>query len=236
MWKSIPEFYSSKEWQIARLEAIMNATNERGEIIDAYTGKPIIGKYQIHVHHKIELTPYNINDYNISLNQDNLMVVSRQSHNEIHSRFGYKQKKVYFVIGSVCSGKTTFVKEAAGRNDIILDMDSIWEAVSNNGRYIKPNSIKSIVMQIRDTMLEQIAMRNFEGNAYVLSTESRALPRKRLVDRINADEIVYLQSTRGECIDRLYSDPDRELFVKEYEGYINNFFDTLNEEGLPLYT
>lgn len=236
MWASVQDFYKSKEWQMARLEAIMKATNERGEVIDAYTGEAIIGKRQIQVHHIIELTPYNVNDYEISLNQDNLMVVSFQSHNAIHERMGFKQKKVYFVIGSVCSGKTTFVREAAGRNDIILDMDSIWEAVSNNGRYNKPNSIKSIVFSIRDTMLEQIAMRNFEGNAYVLSTESRVMPRDRLIQRINADEVIYLKSTRGECIDRLYSDPDREPFIKEYEGYINKFFDTLNEEGLPLYT
>ena len=234
MWRSIPEFYGSKEWQLARLEAIMRATNERGEVIDEYTGKAIIGKRQIHVHHKIELTPYNINDYNISLNQENLMVVSRQSHNEIHERFGYKQKKVYFIIGSACSGKTSFVKEAAGRNDIILDIDSIWEAVSNNGRYNKPNSIKSIVFALRDTMLEQIAMRNFEGNAYVLSTESRALPRERLIQRINADEVIYIQSTREECIERLYNDPDRQPYIKEHEGYINKFFDTLSEEGLNI--
>ena len=62
------------------------------------------------------------------------------------------------------------------------------------------------------------------------------MPRQRLIERVNADEVIYLQSTRGECIERLHSDPNRELFIKEYEGYINKFFDTLNEEGLPLYT
>ena len=232
MWKSLREFYSSKEWQIARMEAISNATNERGEVIDEYTGKPITNARQIQVHHKIELTMANVNDYDISLSQDNLMVLSFASHNEVHSRFGFKQKKVYLVIGSVCSGKSTFVKEAAGHNDVILDMDSIWEAISINERYHKPNSIKSMALSIRNTMIEQIGMRNFEGNAYVLSTESRVMPRNKLIQRINADEIIYLKSSREECIERLYNDTTRQPYIKEYEGYINKFFDTLNEEGL----
>lgn len=234
MWKSLREFYSSREWQIARMEAISNATNERGEVIDAYTGKPIYNARQIQVHHKIELTLSNVNDYDISLSQDNLIVVSFASHNEIHTRFGFKQKKVYLVIGSVCSGKSTFVKESAGHNDVILDMDSIWEAISINERYHKPNSIKSMALSIRNTMIEQIGMRNFEGNAYVLSTESRARPRQDLITRINADEIIYLKSSREECIERLYNDPIRQPYIKEYEGYINKFFDTLNEEGLQV--
>jgi shikimate kinase len=228
MWNSVQEFYSSKEWQIARMEAISNATNERGEVIDQYTGKPITNVRQIQVHHKIELTPANVNDYDISLNQDNLMVVSFASHNEIHNRFGYKQKKVYLVIGSVCSGKSTFVKEAAGHNDIILDMDSIWEAISNNERYHKPNSIKNIAFAVRETIIEQIAMRNFDSNAYVLSTEARAMPRKRLIERIGADEIIFMEATKEECYKRLYSDPQREPYIKEHSEFIEKFFNQLS--------
>ena len=38
------------------------------------------------VHHKIHLTPKNINDPNITLNWDNLMLLCRDCHAEVHSR------------------------------------------------------------------------------------------------------------------------------------------------------
>lgn len=235
MWKSLQEFRNSKEWRTFRLQLIMDRLNERNETICEYCGKPIVRKYDCIGHHKIELTSNNYHDLNLSLNPDNVMLVHHECHNIIHNRFGFTEKKVYLVIGSACSGKSSYIKSIAGRNDIILDVDRIWEAVSNNNIYDKPNSIKDIVLSIRETMLEQIAMRNFGGNAYVLSTESRALPRERLKQKINADEIIYIQATRDECLERLYNDPSREPYIKEHTEYINKFFDTLNEEGLPTY-
>ena len=38
----------------------------------------------LNVHHKIHLDESNINDYNISLNEDNLIVLCDQCHRKIH--------------------------------------------------------------------------------------------------------------------------------------------------------
>lgn len=227
MWSSIPLFYSSTEWNNLRLSIIMDRTNEQGQVICEHCGQPIIKKYDLIAHHIIELTPVNVNDYNISLNPDNIMLVHHSCHNAIHNRMEYKQKKVYLVVGSTCSGKSSWAKKVAGRNDVIHDMDELWKAISNNDMYYKPNSLKNMVMRLRDTMLEQILMRNFEGNAYVLSTEARLRPRERLAQRIGADEIIYIECTKEEALERLYADPLRQPYIKEQEQYINDFFDKL---------
>lgn len=39
------------------------------------------------VHHIIHLTPENVTDPSISLNQDNLLLLCNECHNNIHSRF-----------------------------------------------------------------------------------------------------------------------------------------------------
>ncbi len=228
MYSSLQEFYNSKDWFNLRQSIIMERINDKGQTICEHCGEPIYNKYDCIAHHVIELTPANVNDYNISLNPDNIKLLHHHCHNDVHSRFGFKQKKVYLVIGSVCSGKSTFVKEAAGHNDIILDMDSIWEAISNNERYHKPNSIKNVALAIRETMIEQISMRNFDSNAYVLSTESRAMQRKRLIQRINADEVIFMDTTKEECYKRLYSDPQREPYIKEHSEFIEKFFNQLS--------
>lgn len=42
------------------------------------------------VHHKIPLTPNNINDVNVTLNPENLIYLCKECHNKEHDRF---QKK-----------------------------------------------------------------------------------------------------------------------------------------------
>lgn len=39
------------------------------------------------MHHIIHLTPDNVNNPEISLNQDNLMLLCNECHNKIHGRF-----------------------------------------------------------------------------------------------------------------------------------------------------
>lgn len=80
--KELHRFYKSKEWLLARTIKI-NATQGKCERCGA------VGE---EVHHKIRLSVDNVNDVNISLNQDNLELLCRKCHNEEHNRFS-KEKE-----------------------------------------------------------------------------------------------------------------------------------------------
>lgn len=84
----------------------------------------------IHAHHKKELTPENVNDYNISLNPINVDLICHCCHDEQHHRFGHKPaKKVYIIYGSPMSGKKTFVAQNMERGDIVVDMDRLLNVI-----------------------------------------------------------------------------------------------------------
>ena len=74
-------FYSSKRWKVCRAAYAKSKRNlcevclEKGLFVPA-----------VIVHHKIELTPENINDPNVTLNWDNLQCVCRDCHAQIHDR------------------------------------------------------------------------------------------------------------------------------------------------------
>jgi len=74
-------FYSSPAWQETR-RAYRKSRRNLCEICFA---KGYFKPCEI-VHHKVELTPENINDPNITLNWDNLQCVCRECHAEIHMR------------------------------------------------------------------------------------------------------------------------------------------------------
>ena len=89
MFTSLPQFYNSTEWRTFRAGLIQERVNPAdGILYDEFNGQPIVNAYDIVLHHIKPLTMANVNDYSVSLNPANIMIVSQRSHNEIHKRFG----------------------------------------------------------------------------------------------------------------------------------------------------
>ena len=221
------EFYRSKAWEKLIATLKLERLDADGNIICAYCGRPIVRKYDCIAHHRIELTDDNVNDPTISLNPDNIDLIHFKCHNQIHQRFGGFCQRVYLVYGSPCSGKTSWVDEVANGDDLILDVDRIWDAVCNDGRYRKvngksgrPHRLKANVFGIRDTLIEQIRIRKgMWRNAYIIGGYPLRTDRDRICDMLNATP-VYISATIDECLERA----DRER-PKEWKEYIRNWFD-----------
>jgi hypothetical protein len=227
-FNSLSQFYNSNEWRQFRQILIAERTNkEDGILYDEYSGKPLLKAYDIVVHHKTPLTMQNVNDFSISLNPDNCMIVSQKSHNEIHARFGYcAERKVYYVYGSPCSGKTTFVNGIKGNSDIVLDIDNIWQCVTGGGaRYNKPNALKTNVFAIRDLMFDMIRTRAGKWErAFVIEGGALKADRERKIELLGA-EAIFIDTDKQTCLERLASDTERaQEQKKEWTKYIDTWF------------
>lgn len=232
-------FYKSKEWQECKQRVLLDRVREDGAVYCEHCGKPIDkqfnprtneNKYSMIFHHKIELTDTNYLDYNISLNPENIQIVHFKCHNEIHNRFagGTPRKKIYIVHGSPCSGKTTWAREQAGEQDLVIDIDDLWEFVSKKPRYTKPNTYKDLVFALWREYLEQVKMRTgYWNNAYIISGEALSTTRNNMADKYNA-ELVHIDTPREQCLENLYNNPCGRS-ITEYEKYINNYFDKFTE-------
>lgn len=216
---SLSDFYRSKEWErlikLIRIERV----NEQGLNICEHCEKPIVKAYDCIGHHVIELTEENVNDYNISLNPDNIALVHHRCHNRIHNKLGYADRKVYIVYGSPLSGKSAFVKENAEQGDLILDIDNLWQCFSGCDRYVKPNRIKSNVFQVRDFVIDMIKTRNGKWNtAWIVGGYPLISDRERLCKMLNA-RLIYIDTSKEECLQRLYENPNGRD-ITEWEKYI----------------
>ena len=99
MFKDLTQFYRSEEWEKFRELVISERTRDDGLIYDEVTEKPILKRYDLILHHKIFLTEENVHDYNISLNPENIMIVSHKTHNQIHEKLGHTKREIYIVFG-----------------------------------------------------------------------------------------------------------------------------------------
>ena len=214
-------FYQSSEWR-GLLDILKNERiNAEGNLICEKCGKPILRKYDCIGHHKIELTEENINDYSISLNPENVMLIHFRCHNEIHKRFeGFKQE-VFLVYGAPCSGKSSWVEEVSEPDDLILDIDRIWQSISNAGEYRKPNKLKANVFGIRDAILDQIKTRTGRWTAaYIIGGYPLAIERERLCAILRARP-VYIEATFDECMQRAIA--ERPV---EWQEYVRDWFES----------
>lgn len=221
---TLDNFYQSKEWENFRRIVIAERTREDGFVYDEVTGKPILKRYDMILHHKEFLTEDNVNDVNISLNPDNIMIVSHKTHNKIHDKLGYRRKEIYIVYGSPLSGKTTFVKENMSEGDLLIDMDNIWECISGQKRYIKPPRLNAIAFMIRDNLIDAVKHRLGQWNCcYICGGFPLISERERLSKELGA-RMIYIESTKEECLARLEnSDRDKAEWKKYIDTWWNRY-------------
>lgn len=94
-------FYNSGAWKQTR----RNYKQSVGGLCERCLAKGIITPAEV-VHHKVELTPDNIKDLNLSLGWDNLQALCRQCHAEVHS--GMEKRYTLDAQGKVVISDTVY--------------------------------------------------------------------------------------------------------------------------------
>lgn len=79
-------FYSSAAWKRCRRDL----AKARGNMCERcyQKGLVVVGtrKRPLEVHHKVKLTPENINDPSVTLNWDNMELLCRDCHEQLHGK------------------------------------------------------------------------------------------------------------------------------------------------------
>lgn len=234
-YSTLASFYASDDWDICKALVLKDRIKD-GAIYCEHCGELILKNFNpqekdnagaMVFHHKTPLTLANVNNAAISINPNQIAILHWQCHNIVHGRFSGQnmqaEKKVYLITGAPCSGKTTFARERMQAGDLILDIDDIWEQLSGQPRYTKPNSIKPVVFATLKAQEEQIKMRaGTWRNAFIIRGLPLAMDRKRTAERLDA-EVITMNTPLNVCFDRLHNDPQGRD-VAEYEKLIREYF------------
>lgn len=222
-YNTLSEFYTSKEWVEFRKIIIAERIKADGFVYDEITGKRIVKAYDIILHHKIPLTLENVNDVSISLNPENIQIVSFKTHNEIHERFGSWTRHIYLVYGSPLAGKKSYVKERAGIHDLIIDIDRIYECISNSPSYIKSNRLYDNMRAVQEALLDSVKYKRGKWiNAFIIGGYPYKGERERLCLEYGAESI-FIDCNKELALSRLEACSDGRD-VKEWTKYINTWF------------
>lgn len=201
---NLSSFYRSSEWESLRAVLMVERVNEYGDIVCAECGKPIVNKYDCIAHHVKELTEANVSDASISLNPENIVLVHHRCHNKIHQRFGHNKgatyirspKHVYVVWGSPCAGKARYVMERAGADDLIIDIDRLYDAMG-----ISRYPITGNVMQVYRSLIDMVRTRNGKWvNAWIVRTLPLKIDRDLILKDCGGGELIHIDTPKDECL------------------------------------
>lgn len=215
-------FYTGKPWRELSftLKTAAHGKCQRcGTIVEDM--KYLIG------HHKVELTEENVDDPSVSLNPVLIEIICLTCHNKEHRRFGHV-KRVFIVWGSPMSGKSTMVSDMIRYGDIVLDVDSLWQAVTMQPRYVKPDNVRFNIFALRDNLLDQIKTRHGQWcDAYVIGGYPDKYERERLAQTLGA-ELIFCEATRQECLNRLAQSGK----PGQWEKYVDEWWEIHERTGL----
>ena len=119
---------------------------------------------------------------------------------------------IVVVYGSPCSGKTKYVQNYIGENDIAFDYDKMLAALTfNEKRHIDKHFAHDIVMLARKSIIEATKTMSQGGDAYIVT----AWPSDYLKKSLAGLDVSYkqIEATRADCIKNLECDasrPDKE--------------------------
>ena len=226
------QLYNSSAFRTLRANLMIERVDEEGVLRCEHCGEPIINSYDCIAHHKIAVSFENLNDVQITLNPENIALVHARCHNQIHERFGFNGiRKVYYVWGSPCSGKTTFVSQAKGMNDLIIDIDSIWACITGGDRYTKPKALNQNVFMLRDELLDMVRLRTGNWrNAWVIEGGARAIDRKNRLIALGAEDI-HIDTDMMTCLDRLTVRDMPDQKREQWRKYIVEWWDLFDMCG-----
>ena len=153
------------------------------------------------------------------------------------SELGYKkllraikrtQPEVIVVSGAPGSGKSTYVRENKTDQSIVVDLDSICDAIQGGTNAHKDHStVLNTGLQIRELLYREIEEKNDEWDkAFIIAASPDRNKVEKLIRRFNAKE-VKMKATREQCISQIRKDASRKGREDVYIRLANEWYDKM---------
>ena len=169
---TLENFYTSNDWQKFRKSYLAERIAKDGDLIDDVTKTPI--KAGATLHHIIYLTEENVNNREISLNPNNIQLVSPDTHARIHGWFNSNPKKIFIA-------KTS--ENINQYYDIIIEWDRIHSALGTN------DSTSQNTWRIYNDLIDQVRTRMGRWSVALVICKGGGIEFNRIKRLLGAEEI-----------------------------------------------
>ncbi|WP_228181979.1 AAA family ATPase [Streptomyces anulatus] len=111
---------------------------------------------------------------------------------------------VTLVCGPPCSGKTTYVRDRAQPGDLVVDWDTIAQALGSPHPWDHPPALTPFIAEARDAVTARLGRSHAVDQAWLIATAPRESDRQRLAPA--GAHVVVLATSEDECVRRARQD------------------------------
>lgn len=138
--------------------------------------------------------------------------------------------QIKVVWGPPGSGKTTYVNDYKGENDLIYDFDNLMRDLSGLDLYDRNNNLLYYLIDIRDEIIWRLGSEQNIDTAWLILSYPEGDVKTRLEDL--SASFVLMDTDKQTCVDRINADPARKNKT-EWIQVIENWFDKYNKQNQP---
>lgn len=142
---------------------------------------------------------------------DNLQPICKHCHDaksRVEARGGPAvATSVTVVCGPPGAGKTTYVRERAMWGDLVVDVDTLWTALSGLPLYDKPDPLLPFVLACRDAIYDRLSRANEVRQAWVITGGAKS--QDRAAWRQRGAKVVVIETQAAVAIARIRRDETR---------------------------
>lgn len=113
------------------------------------------------------------------------------------------------VCGPPASGKSTYVAERIGSNDLLIDLDDILQALTGVPGHAAPRWALPAALDQRNKMLAALADDRAHDRAWFIVGAPREAERRHWAKMLDG-EVVVLATPAEVCVGRIEADPGRQ--------------------------
>jgi predicted kinase len=137
---------------------------------------------------------------------------------------------VTMVCGPPGSGKSTYVRQNAGPNDLIIDLDVIRSRLSSQPIHSPAAHATRAALEERNRLLRSLASDHDHDKAWFIISAPNAAERAMWRDKLGAT-VVLLAVPIEECRRRIWSDPERVGQCQRMEDLARRWWSRFTREG-----
>ena len=136
--------------------------------------------------------------------------------------------KARIIWGCPASGKSTYVTEHRGDNDITYDYDVLMQALGGTNPHEHNKAIGKHLSMIRTTLIKNMAEEKNLDTFWMIITWVDDELKEKFKDYKDVEYIV-METTEEECIKRVESNSDRQASKEEQIKVIKEWFIKYNK-------
>jgi hypothetical protein len=130
---------------------------------------------------------------------------------------------VIVVAGPPGSGKTRYVAERVHPGDLVVDLDTLYVALSGLDLYDKPLPLLPFVCEARDAVISRLYRRNDLQRAWIIAGLPDRASRDKLREGLGA-RVVVLECTGQTCLARIQNDPRRKTSWQTWKPIVDKWW------------